>query len=265
MARILITGCSTGIGRASAVALAQRGHDVIATARRVETLRDLEVAERFALDVTDEASILEVMGACGHVDALVNNAGLGLRGPVEAVPLPDVQHLFDTNVYGPVRMIQAFAPRMRQAGNGVVVNVTSVAGRVASPLSGFYSATKFALEAISEALHLELGHFGVRVVVIEPGFITTEFGSNLHEHGEDVPPYDELRRQWDAAQGALTGDGPAQGPELVAEAIANAIDDPATPLRVPVGADAEMVMAARNSMDDASFEAAMRSLLKFDW
>jgi NAD(P)-dependent dehydrogenase (short-subunit alcohol dehydrogenase family) len=231
----------------------------------MSTIEDLDVAARFELDVTDETSIATVIGSCGHLDALVNNAGLGLRGPIESVPLPDVRNLFETNVFGAARMIQAVVPHMRGAGQGVIVNVTSVAGRVASPLSGYYSASKFALEAISEALHLEVGHFGIRVVMIEPGFIATEFGSNLHEHGDDVPPYDELRRRWDAATDALAGDGPPQGPELVAEAIANAIDDPATPLRVPVGADAEMIMSARNSMDDATFESTMRSFLKFDW
>jgi NAD(P)-dependent dehydrogenase (short-subunit alcohol dehydrogenase family) len=265
MARILITGCSTGIGRATAVELATRGHDVIATARRVDSLRDLDAVERFALDVTDETSIMKALGACGHVDVLVNNAGLGLRGPIENVPLPDVQGLFDTNVYGPVRLIQAVLPRMRNAGEGVIVNVTSLSGRVSSPLAGYYSASKHALEAISEALHYEVGHFGIRVAIIEPGAIVTEFATNEHEHGEDVPPYDELRDKWNAAQGSLLGGGEPPGPEVVAEAIANAIDDPATPLRVVVGTDAEMVIGARASMDDAGFEAAMRDVLKFDW
>ncbi len=230
MARILITGCSTGIGRATATELAKRGHEVIATARRVDTLRDLDVSERLALDVTDEASVNAAVGACGHLDVLVNNAGLGLGGPIENVPLPDVQSLFDTNVFGAVRLIQAVLPHMRNSGDGVIVNVTSLSGRVSSPLAGYYSASKYALEAISEALHYEAAHFGIRVVIIEPGAITTSFAENEHQHGDDVPPYDELRRQWDSAQGALLGGQQAPGPELVATAIANAIDDPATPL-----------------------------------
>lgn len=265
MARILITGCSTGIGRAAAVELTNRGHEVIATARRVDTLRELDVAQRFALDVTDETSILEVLGACGPVEVLVNNAGIGLRGPIENVPLPDVQHVFDTNVYGPIRMIQAVLPRMRHAGDGVIVNVSSVAGRAVSPLGGYYSASKFALEAISEALHIEVGHFGIRIAVIEPGYIETAFASNVHEHGEDIPPYSELRERWDAAQARLSSEGARPGPELVALAIADAVDDPATPLRVPVGDDAQLVMGARTSMDDATFEATMRQTLGFDW
>jgi NADP-dependent 3-hydroxy acid dehydrogenase YdfG len=265
MARILITGCSSGIGRAAAVELSRRGHEVVATARRVETLRDLDVSERLALDVEDEVSVGTVIGAIGHIDALVNNAGVGLGGPVESVPLADVRQLFEVNFFGAVRMIQAVLPRMRQAGEGVIVNVSSVSGRVASPLGGFYSSTKFALEAVSEALHYEVGHFGIRVVVVEPGAIATNFASTVHHHGDDVPPYDELRRLWDGAADVLSGGKQPPGPELVAEAIADAIEDGSTPLRVPVGADAEMVTNARASMDDATFEATMREVLGLEW
>jgi NAD(P)-dependent dehydrogenase (short-subunit alcohol dehydrogenase family) len=265
MARILITGCSTGIGRASAVELARRGHEVIATARRVETLHDLDVSDRFALDVEDETSIAEVIGACGHIDGLVNNAGVGMGGPVESVPLTDVRRLFEVNFFGAVRMLQMVVPRMRHAGSGVIVNVSSVAGRVASPLGGFYAATKHALEAVSEALHFEVGHFGIRVVIIEPGFIDTNFASRVHHHGDDVPPYDELRRQWDQVGDSLLGDQGRPGPELVGTAIADAVENPDTPLRVPVGADAEMVTSTRASMDDATFEATMREVLGLSW
>lgn len=245
--------------------LARRGHEVIATARRVETLTDLDVTERFALDVEDEASIEAVLGACGHLDVLVNNAGVGLSGPIEGVPLTDVRELFAVNFFGAVRMIQGVLPRMRQAGGGAIVNVSSVAGRVAGPLGGFYSSTKFALEAVSEALHYEVGHFGIRVVIIEPGAIATRFETTVHHHGDDVPPYDELRRAWDSAADVLSGGQAPPGPELVAVAIADAIDDPDTPLRVPVGGDAEMVIATRSSMDDAAFEATMRETLGLDW
>jgi NAD(P)-dependent dehydrogenase (short-subunit alcohol dehydrogenase family) len=266
MGRVLITGCSSGIGRASAVELTRRGHEVIATARRQETLRDLDVTEKFALDVEDEASIDAVLGACGHVDVLVNNAGVGLSGPIEGVPLPDVRHIFDINLFGAVRMMQAVLPRMRQAGTGgVIVNVSSVSGRVAAPLAGYYAATKFALEAVSESLHYEVGHFGIRVAIIEPGVIATRFSSNEHRHGEDIPPYDELRRQWEGVTDVLSGGQEPPGPELVATAIADAIGDPDTPLRVPVGGDAEMVIATRDSMDDASFEATMRQTLGLEW
>lgn len=265
MARILITGCSTGIGRASAVELANRGHEVIATARRLEAIEDLDVAERLVLDVEDGATIDAAVGASGHIDALVNNAGFGLGGPIEMVPLEDVRRLFETNFFGAVRVMQAVLPRMRSHGGGVVVNVSSVAGRVSYPLGGYYAASKFALEAVSEALNYEVGHFGIRVVIIEPGEIDTHFERRVHQHGDDTPPYDELRAVWEGAIDSLRGGEPMPGPQVVATAIADAIEDGSTPLRVPVGTDATLVLSTRATLDDATFEATMRETIGLDW
>ena len=264
MARVLITGCSTGIGRATAAELARRGHDVVATARRPETLADLEVADRLALDVDDDASVRAAVAAAGPVDVLVNNAGWETAGPVERAPLDEVRAMFETNLFGAARMVQAVLPAMRERGSGTVVNVSSVAGVVAGPLNGFYSASKRALEAMSESLHYEVGHFGIRVVIVEPGAFTTAFGDNARHHGEDTAPYDELRRQWDAASEVLT-DGPAPTPEPVALAIADAVESDDPPLRVPVGADAELVVAVRAAHDDAAFETTMRESLGLTW
>lgn len=263
--RILVTGCSTGIGRAAARALADRGHEVVATARRPETLADLDVAERLALDVDDDASVAAAVAAAGPLDGLVNNAGRGEGGPVEKVPLAAAKGMMETNFWGAVRMIQAVAPGMRERGRGVIVNVSSVAGVTAAPLGGFYSATKFALEGLSEALKLELGHFGVRVVLVEPGFFDTEFRSNAGQHGVDAPPYDALHRQWEGTDAKLLGGAERPGPEVVAAAIADAVDGKDERLRIPVGADAEMVCATRKKLDDAAFEAAMRKTLAIDW
>lgn len=264
--RVLITGCSTGIGRATAVELTKRDHDVIATARRLETLEDLDVAERLALDVDSDDSVRSAVERAGRIDALVNNAGFGLVGPVETVPLAPVRAMFETNVFGAWRMMQAVLPQMRSRGSGVVVNVTSLAGRVASPLNGAYSASKYALEAVTEALHYEAGHFGIRVVAIEPGQFTTRFAERELRVGLDAP-YDELDRQWQVAQEKLPGhDGAgAPGPEAVALAIADAIERDDTPRRLPVGADAETIVSTRTSMDDARFEATMRAALELDW
>jgi NAD(P)-dependent dehydrogenase (short-subunit alcohol dehydrogenase family) len=264
MARILITGCSTGIGRATAVELARRGHDVVATARRPEMLGDLDVAGQLRLDVDDDDSVREEVAMAGDVDVLVNNAGWEVSGPIEGVPLAQVRAMFETNVFGVARMVQAVVPSMRRRASGVVVNVSSVAGRVASPLNGYYAASKFALEAMSEAMHYELGHFGIRVVIVEPGAIDSAFQDNVRHFGKDSPPYDELAAQWDGAADRLQA-GPAPGPDLVAAVIADAIEDPGTPLRRPVGADAELVTAARASMDDAAFETAMRETLGVTW
>lgn len=265
MGRVLITGCSTGIGRATAVELTARGHEVVATARRIEALEGLDVAATLTLDVDDDASVAAAVAAAGEVDVLVNNAGWEAGGPVERVPLERVRAMFETNVFGVARMVQAVAPQLRAKGAGTIVNVSSMAGRVAAPLNAYYSASKFAVEALSESLHYELGHFGVRVVIVEPGNIATSFGDNVQRFGEDTAPYDELRRQWDAASEVLGGGGEAPGPELVASAIADAVEAADPPLRIPVGPDAEMIAAVRSSSDDASFEATMRATLGLTW
>ena len=264
MARVLITGCSSGFGRATAVELSKRGHEVVATARRPDTLADLDVAGRLALDVNDDASVAAAVAEAGTIDALVNNAGASVSGPVEAVPIEEVRRIFETNVFGAVRMIQAVVPGMRARGSGVVVNVSSVYGKVAQPLAGFYAATKHALEALSEALYFEIGHFGVRVVVVEPGYFRTSLGDNRREYAVDGPPYDELRHLTTALADKV-GRANAPGPGAVATAIADAIEKPDTPLRVPVGNDAEMVLATRAQLDDGAFEAAMRSMHDADW
>ena len=264
MSRILITGCSTGIGRATALELAGRGHDVIATARRPETLDDLAVARRLALDVDSDASVVAAVRAAGEVDVLVNNAGWEVAGPVEKVGLDHVRAMFETNYFGAVRMIQAVVPQMRERGSGVIVNVSSVAGRVAGPLNGFYAGTKYALEALSESMHYELGHFGIRTLIVEPGAIATKFQDNIRRVGIDDAPYDELFRLWHGATERLTPEG-VPGPEVVARTIADGIEDADSPLRRPAGADAELVIATRAQSDDATFEATMRAALDLAW
>jgi short-subunit dehydrogenase len=263
--RALITGCSTGIGRATAVELAARGYDVIATARKPETLDDLKVAQTLALDVDDDGSIAAALNAAGPIDVLVNNAGFGVEGAIESVPLDEVKRMFETNVFGAARMIQAVVPAMRERGSGSVVNVTSTAGIASPPLGGYYAASKFALEAISEALHIEAGHFGVRVLVIEPGVIETNFGTNVLDHRGEPGPYQELGAIWQQAQGKLGAGEDPPGPELVATVIADALESDVKKLRWPVGNDAEMIAAARQGMSYDEFEAAMRQVLAIDW
>jgi NAD(P)-dependent dehydrogenase (short-subunit alcohol dehydrogenase family) len=263
--RALITGCSTGIGRATAIELSDRGYDVVATARRRETLDDLKVAQVLELDVDNEASVAAAVAAAGPIDVLVNNAGFGVEGSVETVPLDEVRRMFETNFFGAARMIQALVPGMRARGAGAVVNVTSTAGIAAPPLSGYYAASKFALEALSESLHLEVGHFGVRVLVIEPGSIETRFGANVLDHREEPGAYAELASLWQGAQSKLNGDGAAPGPELVASVIADALETDRHQLRWPVGADAELVAATRQGTSYDDFEATMRQVLELDW
>ena len=262
--RILITGAGSGIEQATAEVLTERGHEVVATARRLDALDGLEVADRLALDVTSDESVRACVDAAGEIDVLVNNAGITETGPLETYPHDVLLKMFETNVFGPMRMVRAFVPAMRRRGRGVVVNVTSVEGRVAAPLAGGYCGTKHALEALSESLAFEVGHFGVRVVIIEPGYIAPGM-RNAVRHGEEGTAYQELRRQWEGADATMVGPEGRPGPELVVHAIADAIADPATPLRVPVGTDAEMVLGARKQLDDHEFTAAMRQLLGIDW
>jgi len=264
MARVLITGCSSGFGRATAVELKKRGYEVVATARRPGALDDLDVDERLALDVTDDASVAAAVAAAGPLDVLVNNAGIGVGGPVELVPMAEVRRLFETNFFGALRMMQAVLPGMRARGAGTIVNVSSVSGKVSAPLSGFYAASKYALEAVSEALHIEVGHFGIRVVVIEPGFFKTNISESGVDFGVDGPPYDELAAATSVIEERL-GRGEAPGPEVVAAAIADALESPGAPWRVPVGTDAEMVLGARAALDDAAFEKSMREVLGLEW
>jgi short-subunit dehydrogenase len=263
--RALVTGCSSGIGRATALELAARDYDVVATARRLETIADLKVAQVAKLDVDSDDDVARARAEIGPVDVLVNNAGFGVDGSVEEVPLSDVRRMFETNFFGAARMIQAFVPAMRERGSGTIVNVSSVAGFVAGPLAGYYSASKFALEAISEALHLEVGHFGVDVLIIEPGSIDTRFGANLVDHRGGKGPYAELEALWAGAMGTLSGGQPSPGPELVALAICDALASKDHPLRVAVGPDAELVDATRRPTTYESFEATMREALQIDW
>ena len=264
MARALITGCSTGFGRATAVELKRRGYEVVATARRPETLSDIAADARLALDVTDDASVAGAVAAAGTIDVLINNAGIGIGGPIELVPVAEVRRIFETNVFGPLRMMQGVLPQMRARGAGTIVNLSSVSGKVSAPLSGFYAATKFALEATSEALHIEAGHFGIRTIVIEPGFFKTNISESHRDFGVDSAPYDELAVIMEKLSAQL-GRGEAPGPEVVATAVDDAIESPEAPWRVPVGTDAEMILSTRAASDDATFEKGMREVLNLDW
>lgn len=260
--KILVTGAGSGVGRATSELLAARGHEVVATARDIAGLAGLEVAARLRLDVTDSKSIDEVAGEIGAVDALVNNAAISLDGPIEHVDMDQIHQMFETNVFGPVRLIQAFVPAMRARRAGVVVNVSSVAGQVARPLDGYYSATKHALEAISEALYVELAHFGVRVVIIQPGFISPSM--KVRGTPAVAPAYEELERQL-AELSSRMREGARPGPELVASAIAEAIENDKGPLRRRVGDDAELILSARGSLKDDEFETAMRQVVGLTW
>lgn len=262
--RILVTGAGSGIGRATAAVLTSAGHEVIATARDAQALAGLNVAQPLPLDVTDAGSVPSCIAACGPIDALVNNAAINAHGALETYPIDTARACLETNTLGALRMIQAVLPGMRERRSGVIVNVSSVEGRIATPFGGLYAASKFALEAISESLHYEVGHFGIRVVIVEPGYTAPGMKQRVRPDENDEV-YAGLREQWAGADQLLVGTSGRPPPEGVSEAILRAIEDPATPLRVPAGKDSELSLGLRRELDDAGFEAVMRQTLGITW
>lgn len=228
---VLITGCSTGIGRDLAMQLANSGYTVVATARKVETMDDLKVALKLPLDVTQEDSINRAVEQAiqrfGRIDVLVNNAGYALRGAIEEVPVNQVQRMFDVNAFGVMRMIQTVVPHMRQQKAGRVINISSISGKLVTPANGAYSATKFALEALSDALRLELAPFGIPVVLVEPASIKTQFHTTVESNAQEIfsnpgSPYQPLYQQYERATADMRRKEP--GPEAVSKVVQQAIE-----------------------------------------
>jgi NAD(P)-dependent dehydrogenase (short-subunit alcohol dehydrogenase family) len=229
---VLITGATAGIGKHTALYLHARGHHVIGTGRNEKALDELRSSgiDALKLDVTSAASIdaakLEVDRITGGraIDVLVNNAGYGQVGPIEMLSDADVRAQFDTNVFGLLAVTRAFLPGMRARGFGRVINVSSVGGRMVFPLMGIYHATKYALEAISDAMRLELRQFGIRVSLIEPGYIKTDFTAtsieSVQKYVQDDSPYAASVRLAARAGSAL--EPFAVGPRSVARAIEHA-------------------------------------------
>src|SRR5277367_6054316 len=193
--RVLVTGAARAIGRATVEVLAGRGHEVVATARNPELLEGLPATRFLELDVRDIESVHAAVAAAGELDAVVNNAGLPGTGPLETYPIDSFSRVLDVNTLGPLRLAQAVVPQWRARGSGVLVNVSSVQGKIGTPLEGPYAASKHALEALSETLHYELGHFGIRVVIIEPGYIAPGMKHTGGHQGPEV--YRALYEQWD--------------------------------------------------------------------
>jgi NAD(P)-dependent dehydrogenase (short-subunit alcohol dehydrogenase family) len=264
---VLITGCSTGIGRATAERLAGSGLTVYATARRPESIQDLEQkgCRTLALDVTDEAlmqaAVAAVEEAEGAIGALVNNAGYSQSGAVETIPLDELRRQFETNVFGLVRLCQLVLPGMRKAGRGRIVNVSSMGGKLVFPGGGAYHATKFAVEAISDALRFEVRGFGVHVSIIEPGLIRTSFGETAVG---SVPKEDGPYAEFNTAVAANTAgvyEGPLSrlgaGPDAVAKAIEKAITARRPRTRYPVTASARFFMAQHALLPDRAWDAVV--------
>lgn len=180
---VLVTGASAGIGKATAIFLAQNGYNVYGAARRMEKMQGLKSygIKPIAMDITKDESVVDgisqILKEAGSIDVLVNNAGFGLEGAIEDVPMDDARYQLEVNVFGAMRLTQLVLPKMRENKYGKIVNISSVGGKIAFPLGGWYHASKFALEALSDSLRNEVREFGIDVIVVEPGATKSEWGS----------------------------------------------------------------------------------------
>ena len=268
---VLITGCSTGIGHATAERLNNEGWKVYATARRPEAIEDLKAqgCETLALDVTDEdsmrAAVTAVTEAEGAIGVLINNAGYSQSGAVESIPMEIVRRQFETNVFGLVRMCQLVLPGMREQHFGKIVNIGSMGGKMTFPGGGYYHATKYAVEAISDAMRFELRGFGVDVILIEPGLIVTNFAeaasTSLQGQTEEGP-----YAKFNAKVGAVTEgayNGPMSklggGPDSVAKAISNALNAGRPKARYPVTLSAHAMITQKRFTPDWAWDLMMRA------
>jgi NADP-dependent 3-hydroxy acid dehydrogenase YdfG len=263
---ILITGCSSGIGRATAARLAASGHRVYATARKLDAIADLAASgcRTLALDVTDEKLMRDAVAAVedaeGAVGVLVNNAGYSQSGAVETLDLDDVRRQFETNVFGLIRMCQLVLPGMRRQRSGRIINLSSMGGKLTFPGGGAYHATKHAVEAISDALRFEVKGFGVDVVVIEPGLIKTQFAETARATVDESRdgPYASFNEAVaaatvDAYEGPLSRLG--GGPDAVAKTIEKAITAKRPRTRYPVTPSAWLFLGQRAVMTDRMWDA----------
>jgi NAD(P)-dependent dehydrogenase (short-subunit alcohol dehydrogenase family) len=266
----LVTGTSSGIGLATAVHFARQGYDVWAGVRDVGAATDLRAAiererlpiRRLPLDVNDTGSVeraaAEALAAGGAVDVLVNNAGIGGGGPIEDVPVDFAQSMFETNYFGVIRVVRAVLPAMRQRRRGAIVNVSSIAGRVAIAGHGHYSAVKHALEAASEALAQEVQGFGIRVAIVEPGVVLTPIFQKARRFNDPTSPYaDHVRRLLLFYQAQMKM---ASQPEDAARVIYEAATTSAPRLRWLVGEDARLLAAGRRRLTDEEYVAGARPM-----
>jgi NAD(P)-dependent dehydrogenase (short-subunit alcohol dehydrogenase family) len=262
---ILITGASSGIGKATAIHFQQHGWNVIATMRSPEKESELSALENIQLeklDVLDLASIDQAIengvSRFGKIDALLNNAGYGAYGPLESFPRENIIKQFNTNVIGLMDVTKAIIPHFRANKDGVIVNISSIGGQMTFALGSLYHGTKFAVEGISESLHYEMKDVGVKVKIVEPGMIATDFGGRSFDfQAGDIADYqpiiNALMKQWQNPENTVSP------PSLVAEVIYNAVTDGTDQLRYRAGADAKALLDTRKKMTDDEFFSMMNN------
>ena len=275
MKTIFITGTSSGIGKSTAQFFAQKGWNVAATMRSPDKGKDLTELSNinvYQLDVTDENSIEQAVAKAiqdfGKIDVVLNNAGYGLIGPFELATKEQVQREFQTNLFGAMNVINAFLPHFKQNKDGLIINLTSVGGLITMPYTSLYHSTKFALEGFSESLAYELEQFGIRIKIVEPGVVYTNFGSTSLDmtKSDTIRDYDaDLQKLQQAFETLLKPGaspvGEGSTPEMVAETIYTAATDGSEQLRYLSGKDAEQMIAAKKEQGDGGFHKMMMQML----
>ncbi|MEO1668944.1 MAG: SDR family oxidoreductase [Chloroflexota bacterium] len=265
MKSIVITGSSSGLGKAAAIYFSDRGWRVAATMRTPEKETELTQVENvsiYQLDVSDTASInkaaQQIIRDFGTVDTLVNNAGYGSYGILEATPEEKMRRQFDVNVIGVLLVTKAFLPNMRENGSGVIVNISSVGGKITFPLGTLYHGSKFALEGMSEALSYELDTVGIKVKIVEPGGIKSNFGTTSFDMNVEGSPdeYKPLVDKFVAGVQASAGGG--SDPSVIAEVVYNAVTDGTDQLRYTAGTGAQRTIETREKLSDAEYIAMMK-------
>jgi short-subunit dehydrogenase len=263
---VLVTGVSSGIGQATARLLAERNYTVFGGSRKPLNAGTIPGVEVLPLDVCSDESVKVCMDTlltkAAHLDVLVNNAGYALRGALEETTLPEAKAQFETNLFGVARMIKCVLPIMRCQGSGQIVNVSSAVGLSPIPFTGFYSASKFALEAYTEALRHEVMPFNIKVSLVEPGSVKTQFWQNQQQASGRISDYDPWRQRVTEVRQQFQQKG--LEPTSVAEAILRIVESRSPKLRHTVGKDAATIARMRRLMPAAMFEKGMRRRLRLD-
>lgn len=266
---VLITGGSSGIGKVTAKLLAKNGYKVYAAARRVEKMIDLKSAgiSIIEMDVTNDESIVkgvnQILAAEGKVDILINNAGYGHYGPIEDVPMSDARYQLEVNLFGLARLTQLVLPKMREQHYGKIVNISSTGGKVAGPIGGWYHASKFALEGLSDSLRMEVKQFGIDVIVIEPGGVKTEWGEIAVGNAIKTADNSAYKKLIASAQRINETEGAKSAePVVIAEVIKKAIEAGKPKIRYVKGHLAKPILFMRKLLNDRALDKVILSQLK---
>jgi NAD(P)-dependent dehydrogenase (short-subunit alcohol dehydrogenase family) len=263
---VLVTGASSGVGRATAELLAQSGYRVFGTSRKPDGGSNDSAVEMVPLDVRSDESVAACLSAisdrAGRLDILVNNAGFELAGALEELSLDEAKDQFETNFFGAVRMVKAVLPMMRRERQGQIINITSLAGHSAVPFMGIYSASKFALEGYAEALRLEVKPFNIRVSLIEVGFLRTPMMTHRQMAARPIADYDPWRQRAYEAVHAAEEKGP--GPELVAKTVLEIATSKTPRLRYVAGQQAKLITNLRRFLPAGAYEQGVRRTFSLD-